>query len=191
LLLDLKNRLFGLDPNYSISLLNRWNYLTSHKVGASSQKHMKYLIAVLIFCPFVLRAQVETMSRDEVIRKNAITQKLEMILEEDQKYRSSSDWKKILKADSANQIEVIKILDTYGWLGEDEVGKKGNAALFLVIQHADLPIQEKYLPMMRKAVEDGKARPADLALLEDRVRKKKNEKQLYGSQLVKDKSGSA
>jgi hypothetical protein len=42
---------------------------------------------------------------------------------------------------------------------------------------------------MRKAVKDKKARPADLALLEDRILMRQNKKQIYGSQIVREGNG--
>ncbi len=39
-------------------------------------------------------------------------------------------WRKIKYQDSINLIRVRKIIDTYGWLGTDEVGQQGNATLF-------------------------------------------------------------
>lgn len=85
--------------------------------------------------------------------------------------------------DSINGIKVMQILDQYGWLGVDEVGQKGNSTLFLVIQHSDLLIQVKYLPMLRAAVKAGKAQPSSLALLEDRVALRQGRRQIYGSQI--------
>jgi hypothetical protein len=82
-----------------------------------------------------------------------------------------------------NLIAVSKILDEKGWLGVDEVGETGNSTLFLVIQHADLETQLKYLPMMRKAAKEGKAELSSLALLEDRVALRQGKKQIYGSQI--------
>lgn len=95
----------------------------------------------------------------------------------------SALWKKISLQDSINLIKVKTILDKQGWLGADIVGQQGNSTLFLVIQHADLATQEKYLPMMRDAVKNRKASAADLALLEDRVALGKGKKQIYGSQV--------
>lgn len=92
-------------------------------------------------------------------------------------------WKKISHQDSINLIKVRAILDKRGWLGPDIIGEEGNSTLFLVIQHADLATQEKYLPMMRKAVMDKKASSSDLALLIDRVALGKGNKQIYGSQV--------
>ncbi|MFA8433144.1 MAG: DUF6624 domain-containing protein [Marinifilaceae bacterium] len=96
-------------------------------------------------------------------------------------------WELINQKDSVNVIKVQKILDERGWLGADVVGNKGNLTLFLVIQHANIEIQEKYLPMMREAVQKGNARARNLALLEDRVALRKGEKQIYGSQVARDK----
>jgi len=90
------------------------------------------------------------------------------------------------RTDLINLQKVTSILDTYGWLGSDKVGVKGNSTLFLVIQHGDLPVQEKYLPMMRDAVKAGNARGADLALLEDRIALRQGKKQIYGSQVQTD-----
>ena len=95
-------------------------------------------------------------------------------------------WQLINKKDSLNLIEVKAILDKYGWVGPDVVGGQGSVTLFLVIQHADQATQEKYLPMMREAVKNGKAQSGSLALLEDRVALRQGKRQIYGSQIGRD-----
>lgn len=95
-------------------------------------------------------------------------------------------WKEIVEKDSLNLIKVTAILDTRGWLGEDVIGQQGNTALFLVIQHADITTQVKYLPMMREAVKNGRANASSLALLEDRVALRQGKMQIYGSQVGTD-----
>ena len=92
-------------------------------------------------------------------------------------------WDDIHIQDSINQIAVTKILDQHGWLGVKDIGEDANTTLFLVIQHADLAVQEKYLPMMRDAAKKGNAKPSALALLEDRVALRQGRKQIYGSQV--------
>ncbi|HVW59497.1 MAG TPA: DUF6624 domain-containing protein [Puia sp.] len=93
--------------------------------------------------------------------------------------------------DSMNLVKVTAILDKYGWLGIDDIGEKANTALFIVIQHADgdTAIQRKYLPMMRQAVKDGKAKADQLALLEDRVLTNQGKPQIYGTQVHAGKNG--
>lgn len=86
--------------------------------------------------------------------------------------------------DSVNLLKVMKILDEKGWVGKDVVGSQANQTLFLVIQHADLKYQQKYLPMMREAAKKGNAKPSALAYLEDRVALREGNKQIYGSQIL-------
>ena len=133
----------------------------------------------------------------------ALVAKLEKIYTEDQKYRKEinaikekygwesdemkAHWRIIHEKDSINLIEVQKILDTKGWLGKDVIGRQGNTTLFLVIQHSDIDVQLKYLPMMREAVKKGNARPSSLALLEDRIALRQGKRQIYGSQIHSDK----
>lgn len=113
------------------------------------------------------------------------------IREVEKKYGRDSDeikasWKIIAEKDSLNLIKIQKILDERGWLGQDVIGGQGNMTLFLVIQHSDLEIQEKYLPMMREAVKSGNAQSRSLALLEDRVALRQGKRQIYGSQIGRD-----
>lgn len=131
-----------------------------------------------------------------------LVKELEIIFERDQqprkdlksieaKYGAGSNemkahWEMIEQYDSTNLIRVISILDTYGWLGPDVISEQGNSTLFLVIQHADIITQEKYLPMMREAVKKGNARASSLALLEDRVLLRNGKNQIYGSQIGTD-----
>jgi hypothetical protein len=101
----------------------------------------------------------------------------------EQSKQMDSLWKKIIYQDSVNLLRVKNIINTYGWLGPEEVGEQGATTLFLVIQHADSLTQVTYLPQMREAVNRGKAQPQDLALLEDRVLTTQGKKQIYGSQV--------
>jgi len=89
----------------------------------------------------------------------------------------------IRKSDSLNVLLVTKIIDRYGWLGSNEIGYFGMQTIFLVLQHADLATQEKYLPIIRDAFQNKKLSPFYLALFEDRLSIKKNKYQIYGTQL--------
>ncbi len=89
--------------------------------------------------------------------------------------------------DSINLVKVTKILDEKGWVGKDKIGKLASNTLWMVIQHSDLKTQQKYLPMMRDAVKEGKTEASWLALLEDRVALGEGRKQIYGSQIFWNK----
>ncbi|MFN8306169.1 MAG: DUF6624 domain-containing protein [Ferruginibacter sp.] len=95
-------------------------------------------------------------------------------------------WPEINLKDSLNLIAIKNFIDTYGWQSKEVVGQTGNSTLFLVIQHSDSATQEKYLPILRKAVKQNKAAPGDLALLIDRLSIAKYGYQIYGSQVHED-----
>ncbi|GAB3251880.1 hypothetical protein GCM10027347_10580 [Larkinella harenae] len=157
----------------------------------------------------VLVKKLETnVDKMEANYDKPLQARLTAIYEEDQKYRKQIDevgkkhgfeskqmrdlWKIIEEKDSINLIQVQSILDQYGWVGEKKVGPQANMTLFLVIQHADLATQQKYLPMMREAVKAENAQPSALALLEDRVALGEGRRQTYGSQIGQDsKTGKA
>ncbi|MBC7777535.1 MAG: hypothetical protein H7246_19030 [Phycisphaerae bacterium] len=147
--------------------------------------------------------------RLEHIRTNPISVELEQIHYLDQYFRQKrdsvielhglqspemKDWARRWNIqDSLNYLRVNEILETYGWLGTDEVTESASTAIWLVLQHADrnLPAQEKWLPVMREAVRKGKAKSGNLAYLEDRVLKNQGKPQRYGSQLYTDPSTGA
>jgi hypothetical protein len=130
---------------------------------------------------------------------------LNIILVEDQIYRQqvdsvreyygtdSKEMKGLLKdmreSDSLDLAQIKRVLDRWGWLGPEVIGESGSLTLFLVIQHADLKTQEKYLPFMKEAVEKGRAKACDLAMLEDRIAIENGKKQMYGTQISIDSNG--
>lgn len=156
--------------------------------------------------PSLLELVKKNKEKAEANLDKVLTPLLDSIYGEDQDYRRQlgdveakygrdskemrAHWDKINHSDSLNLIVVRKILDERGWLGADEVGDNGNSTLFLVIQHSDQQTQEKYLPMMREAVKNGKAKGSSLALLEDRVALGQGKKQVYGSQIGRKADGT-
>lgn len=96
-------------------------------------------------------------------------------------------WRLISQEDSLNLIRVVDIIEKYGWVGKSQVGKLGNMTLWLVIQHAPLEFQERYLPLLRASVGKQESQGMHLAMLVDRIRMLKNQPQVYGSQVVVDK----
>ena len=124
------------------------------------------------------------------IRKNDQLDRLKA-LDNEKKFGGQSteakdQWKIVAQKDKANLAVVENIIAKYGWPGITEVGFEGNQTIFLVIQHAELAIQKKYLPIMKEAVNHGNAMSKDYAYLMDRVALREGNKQLYGSQLVRD-----
>lgn len=85
--------------------------------------------------------------------------------------------------DSRNMTRLGEIIKQNGWPGKSLVGEEASKAAFLILQHSDLAHQEKYLPLLKEAAKKGEARPADVAMLEDRVLIRNGKKQIYGTQI--------
>jgi len=80
------------------------------------------------------------------------------------------------------------IIDNYGWLGKSRVGDKANQAIWLIVQHAELNLQERYLPLLVESVQQGESEGWHLAYLQDRILMYKEQDQLYGTQSLWDDS---
>lgn len=125
----------------------------------------------------------------------ALAAEMEIILRDDQTLRQHLDdltteeerrnaWTRIVETDSVNLVKVERIFAQHGYPGKSKVGSGLSSAAFLVIQHADLAYQEKYFPLIEAAANAGELSKSSFALLVDRIRMRKGEKQLYGSQLT-------
>jgi hypothetical protein len=124
--------------------------------------------------------------------------------EEDQKHRqemmelmdklAGSDSEKVAKRwkqaverqnelDSRSRQRLDEIVKEHGWPKRSVFGDEASGVAFLVVQHADVDYQKKYLPLIKEAASQKEARQSDLAMLEDRIRTREGKKQLYGTQL--------
>lgn len=95
-------------------------------------------------------------------------------------------WSQLEKSDAENLKVIEELISKYGWLKRSSIGYRGEMTLFLVIQHAPMPIQKKYFPMMQAAVKKEEASAINLAYLEDRILVGEGKKQVYGTQLLRN-----
>ncbi len=51
-----------------------------------------------------------------------------------------------------------KVIEEYGYPGKSLVGPSNMGTAFLVIQHSNQEVQEKYLPLLKQAADDGELR---------------------------------
>jgi hypothetical protein len=160
----------------------------------------KVFLTILILQAFISNAQKESSTINSTLKTE-----LELILKEDQQGRIMIDsigekfgmesmellslYERIALKDSLNQQRVMAIIDQYGWPGKTLVGKDGNTAVFLVIQHASLDLQKKYLPQFRESVAKGESSATSLVYLEDRILMREGKPQRYGTQVITDNTG--
>lgn len=131
-----------------------------------------------------------------------LMEEFEKIRYEDQRYRREirdlsqefgndapqidSLWTLQAEADSINTIRITEYIDVNGYPGKTKVGPGLASTAFLVIQHADLAIQEKYLPIITEAADEGELNWSSVALLIDRINMRNDKPQIYGSQVTSD-----
>ena len=133
---------------------------------------------------------------------HTLIKEIEEMKIDDQKYRNefsatrekygvdSKELQKLNKLqaeiDKRNEMRLEKIVDEYGWPGIDVIGFHTDFSLFLVIQHQEVEIQQKYLPLINKSFEEGKFIPGAFEMLLDRISMRENHEQLYGTQSCYD-----
>jgi hypothetical protein len=140
----------------------------------------------------------------EKMRDTALIKKLKDIGKKDQFFRSKIDsisrnrigdvalrksyFRQQAALDSINLLSVIAILNAEGYPDRTKAFKYA-INLFFVVQHSDISTMETYYPLFEKAAENGDLDWKALALMTDRIRKKKGLKQIYGTQTVKGSDG--
>ena len=152
-------------------------------------KRLSSVISVsLLFIFQSVFAQNQQISADlDAIWKTDQGIRMELIQLQQQGKTNTSEFKELISEmktqDSINQKKVIEILQN-GW--PENLNLQQNQTIFLVIQHADVDTQKKYLPIIESAVKNGKTLASNLALLKDRIALREGGKQIYGSQVWYD-----
>lgn len=88
-----------------------------------------------------------------------------------------------------NFIRLEAIVAEYGWPGRRLVGEEASGAALIMLQHADMEHQKKYLPLLRAAAADDEIPGYYLARLEDGIRQGEGRNQVYGTRVVSDSDG--
>lgn len=136
------------------------------------------------------KAQLESaLERDQQFRKQ--TQSSNASATE---LRPSLEARRQLLLDQQKiDLDNLKLLDSIvcklGWPGIDTAGQWASFAASLIVQHAELAVQEIYLPTLQTAAASKQAEPSQVATLEDRINVRNKRPQRYASQLCFLKGG--
>lgn len=162
-------------------------YLESFKEQSRFYYDSKELYDSLILnCSSFLKKKEIELSLSEYVKINQLDFELVNIIksisEDDQKYRSA-DMEKQHDLDFKNQ----KIIDSLfinhkTYIGKSLVGDKYQSAMWAVIQHSNIEMMEKYLPIIQNAVKEEELSVVPFKMLIDRVYWINNGYQIFGSQ---------
>lgn len=97
-------------------------------------------------------------------------------------------WILIKILDFFNRIILIKVLSSIGWPSPTIYGERSTQVAFLIIQHSDLDILIKFLRPLSIAVTKGDASRKHYAMVIDRILLFRGKKQIYGSQISKNRT---
>lgn len=84
------------------------------------------------------------------------------------------------RTDSLNMIRLEEIIAQYGYPGKKLVGENTNEAAFFIIQHSKKI--DQYLPLVKKAVDEGELSFVLYAMMKDRSLMYNNQPQIWGTQ---------
>jgi hypothetical protein len=116
---------------------------------------------------------------------NHLESLLDSIKKNDQKYRfdSGNNLVKQRELDKSNLVKIDSLYDHYKtYIGKTIAGEEYSTVMWLVIQHSELAVMERYLPVINKAVKEGELAVTPLKFLLDRIYSIKYKYQFFGSQ---------
>lgn len=78
---------------------------------------------------------------------------------------------------------VLALVPPEGWFSNAVYGQDAATGAFLVIQHADTPLQKRFLPALEVMADHGEALKWQYAMMYDRIAVAENRPQRYGTQM--------
>ncbi|PQV48918.1 hypothetical protein CLV33_104124 [Jejuia pallidilutea] len=128
---------------------------------------------------------------DEYITDNKLNNDLVKLINiiniDDQKYRGSDEQTyntRQPELDKQNQKLIDSLFSEHKkYIGISLVGEKFESVMWSVIQHSNLEMMEKYLPIIQKAVQDKELNKTPFKMLIDRIYSQKHDYQIFGSQI--------
>lgn len=132
------------------------------------------------------------MTNDEIKRKiieyAKIEQQIRLRLFKSGCTPTKIDWAELSRIDQETTLFMKKIVQELGLPTIESVGKEAENFAWVLVQHSpDLEFQKAYLKLL-KAVDSREIKLEHIAYLEDRILSKENKPQIYGTQVITDKT---
>jgi uncharacterized protein DUF6624 len=133
-----------------------------------------------------VRRELVRIGEDDQKRRQEMMELMDRVAGSDSE-KLAKKWKQAVdrqnELDGKNRQRLDEIVKEHGWPKRSVFGDEASGVAFLIVQHAELDYQKKYLPLIKEAVAQKEARRSDLAMLEDRILTREGKKQVYGTQL--------
>ena len=134
--------------------------------------------------PVLDKIRSSFMEVNKGIGKPGLALELEELEARDQSVRMNNriSPERAQEINDSNKLRVTAILDRYGYPGPAEVGPEASRIPVLILIHADLKTQQKYLGIIKKAVKQQKLNGEYLGVLIDKIQIALGKPQIYGTQ---------
>jgi hypothetical protein len=86
------------------------------------------------------------------------------------------------EVDASNLSELLKLVPPEGWFIISKYGRGASRAAFHIIQHSNLELWRRFVPILEPLVAKGEVEGPDFALMYDRLEMNEGRPQRYGSQ---------
>lgn len=86
--------------------------------------------------------------------------------------------------DRANQTALLELVPPEGWFHRSRYGDEASEAAFLIVQHGNPELWQRFLPALEPLVATGEVDGAQYALMYDRLARWEGRPQRYGSQMT-------
>jgi len=106
-------------------------------------------------------------------------------LPEDQRQRAmAAMWTAVNAVDDANQKTLLEMLPPEGWFYKSIYGDGPANTAFLIIQHSDVDLWRRFLPVLEPLVATGEVEGQSYGLMFDRLAVAEGRPQRYGTQMT-------
>lgn len=122
-------------------------------------------------------AQIDQRARDPLV-----TLDFSALSSDQRPAAQAAIWQEIGRVDRRNQARLLELVPADGWF--TSYGERPAAAAFLIVQHSNVELWRRFVPVLEPLVREGKVEGEDYALMYDRLQLAEGRPQRYGSQMT-------
>jgi hypothetical protein len=93
-------------------------------------------------------------------------------------------WAPVAEADRENAAALVAMTPPEGWFYRSVWGEKASSAAFHIVQHSDLALWRRFVPVLEPLVATGEVEGQSYAMMYDRLALNEGRPQRYGTQMT-------
>ncbi|MEW6390791.1 MAG: DUF6624 domain-containing protein [Pseudomonadota bacterium] len=129
--------------------------------------------------------RLERMGRLDQVGRRVLTQiDLSVLPPEELKVARKAMWAPVEEADAENEKALLAMVPPEGWFLKSRYGDKAARAAFHIVQHSNLELWRRFVPVLEPLVAKGEVDGQSYGLMYDRLALNEGRPQRYGSQVV-------